>query len=176
MLVKSNLEFVETNIFKNLKLEIVEIKIKIAQRECYIVAYYNPPNSELSEVVFKTMSDANFNYIICGDLNSKTRSIGCLNTENANGKLLEKILINYNGQVINNNEPTYFHPGSGYREILDLFICSPLLASTLHSFHVFKDSLLPVVDHEPIEAIFDLTPQKHEDVQPTNKLDYNQAD
>ena len=95
---------------------------------------------------------------------------------NANGKLLEKILINHDGQVINNNEPTYFQPGSEYKEILDLFICSPLLASTLHSFRVFKDSLLPVVDHEPIEAIFDLTPKKHEDAQPTNKLDYNQAD
>jgi len=33
---------------------------------------------------------------------------------NANGKLLEKILINHDGQVINNNEPTYFQPGSEY--------------------------------------------------------------
>jgi len=105
-----------------LRLEIVEIKIKMTQRDCHIVAYYNPPNSKLSEVVFKTMSEANFNYIICGDLNSKSHSIGCLNAENANGKLLEKILINHNGQVINNNEPTYYHPGSDYREILDLFI------------------------------------------------------
>ena len=52
MIIKSNLDFIETNIFSNLKLEIVEIKIKLAQRDCYILAYYNPPDSELSEVVF----------------------------------------------------------------------------------------------------------------------------
>ena len=86
ILIKSDLDFVETNIFSNLKLEIVEIKIKLARRDCYILAYYNPPNVELSEVVFKTLSNANFNYIVCGDLNSKTHSIGCLNDENENGK------------------------------------------------------------------------------------------
>ena len=64
MLIKSNLNFVETNIFSNLKLEIVEVKIKLTQRDCYILAYYNPPDVELSEVVFKTLSDAKLNYMI----------------------------------------------------------------------------------------------------------------
>jgi exonuclease III len=112
MLIRSNLDFVETSIFNNLKLEIVEIKIKLAQRDCHVLAYYNPPNSELSEIVFKTLSDTNSNYIICGDLNSKAHSIGCLNNENANGKILEQILVNFNGQIINNIEPTYHQSGS----------------------------------------------------------------
>ncbi len=77
MLIRSGIDFVETNIFSNLKREIVEIKLKLAQRDWFILVYYNPPNTELSEVVFKTLSDAKLNYIVCGDLNSKTKSIGC---------------------------------------------------------------------------------------------------
>jgi len=141
MLIRSGIDFVETNIFSNLKREIVEIKLKLAQRDCFILVYYNPPNTELSEVVFKTLSDAKLNYIVCGDLNSKTKSIGCLNDEYENGKKLEQILINYNGQVINKIEPTYFILGTQYKEILDLSICPPLLASTLSSFCVLKNSL-----------------------------------
>ena len=34
----------------------------------------------------------------------------------------------------------------------------------------------PVIDHEPIEAVSDLAPQKHEDIQITSKFDYNRAD
>ena len=71
MLIRSNLYFIEINIFSNVRLELVEIKIKLAQRDCHILAYYNPPNIELSEAVFKTLSNADFNYVICGDLNSK---------------------------------------------------------------------------------------------------------
>jgi len=141
MLIRSGIDFVETNIFSNLNREIVEIKLKLAQRDCFILVYYNPPNTELSEVVFKTLSDAKLNYIVCGDLNSKTKSIGCLNDEYENGKKLEQILINYNGQVINKIEPTYFILGTQYKEILDLSICPPLLASTLSSFCVLKNSL-----------------------------------
>jgi exonuclease III/phage gp16-like protein len=175
ILIKSDLDIAETNIFSNLKLEIVEIKIKLARRDCYILAYYNPPNVELSEVVFKTLSNANFNYIVCGDLSSKTHSIGCLNDENEYGKNLEQILVNYNGQVINKVEPTYFQSGTLYKEMLDLIICSPLLASTLSSFRVLKDSVLQVVDHEPVEAVFDLAPQRHADTPIVNKFDYNRA-
>ncbi len=176
MLIRSNLDFVETSIFKNLKLEIVEIKIKLAQRDCHVLAYYNPPNSELSEIVFKTLSDTNSNYIICGDLNSKAHSIGCLNNENTNGKILEQILVNFNGQIINNIEPTYHQSGSQYKEMLDLFICSPLLASTVSSFRILKESLLPIIDHDPIEVVFDLAPQKHSDTTMTEKFDYTRAD
>ena len=59
--------------------------------------------------------------------------------------------------------------------MLDLIICSPLLASTLSSFRVLKDSILPVVDHEPVEAVFDLAPQRHADTPIANKFDYNRA-
>ena len=60
--------------------------------------------------------------------------------------------------------------------MLDLFICSPLLVSTMSGFRVFRDSLLSVIGHEPIEAVFYLAPQKHEDTQIKSKFDYNKAD
>ena len=96
MLIKSDIDFIETNI-----LAITSWKyLKMAHRNSQIIALYNPPNSELSEIVFTKLSDAILNYAVCGDLNSKTFSIGCFNDEYSNGKILilEQILVvNYNG-------------------------------------------------------------------------------
>ena len=96
MLVGSDIDFIETNIFSNQNLELVKIRVSLAHRDCHILAYYNPPNTKLSETVFKTLSDAILNYIVCGDLNAKTHTIGCINDDNENVKKLEQILINSN--------------------------------------------------------------------------------
>lgn len=41
------------------------------------------------------------NYLICGDLNSKSLMFNC-KSQNTNGTVLETIIMDTNGQIINN--------------------------------------------------------------------------
>ena len=113
IIIKNKLDYCETNIFSSLKLEIVEVKIKLKNKEVLICAYYNPPNEKLNEVVFRTLSNTNINYILCGDLNANTKIIGCT-IENENGKSLERILSDYNCQIINTREHTFHRTYNNY--------------------------------------------------------------
>ena len=63
------------------------------------------------------------NYIICGDMNSKSIEIGC-KSNNESGLILSDFIVNSNAILLNNNEPTYFRVHNDYSEILDRFICS----------------------------------------------------
>ena len=48
-------------------------------------------------------------YLICGDLNARSITLGG-NGENPNGAILEKIVCNNNGLILNEgNEPTFPH-------------------------------------------------------------------
>ena len=136
LIVKNQVEFIETNYFQNLNLEIAEIKIKLQKEDCIIISYYNPPDAELSTALFNALYSSEANFILCGDLNAKAKSFGCSNAENKNGKILENILINTNCQIINEKINTYHRVYNNYTEMLDLLICSPLPASTLHDYSV----------------------------------------
>ena len=74
------------------------------------------------------------NYIICGDLNSKSFVFNC-KSENSNGNILEDIIINNNCQIINDGifSPT-FHTvtaNKNYHELLDFFVGSPIFGGNL---------------------------------------------
>ncbi|RNA29438.1 hypothetical protein BpHYR1_005632 [Brachionus plicatilis] len=60
-------------------------------------------------------------FIIGGDLNSKTKQIGCIG-ENENGQVLERVLNGLNVSVINDKSPTFNIFNRQYFEILDLFL------------------------------------------------------
>ena len=103
LLIKDQIEFMETNFFSSLKLELVEIKIKIEKNDCIIISYYNPPDQEPSIALFSALSRGPQEYLICGDLNSKSESFGC-QSSNKNGKILENIIINNNCLIINESD------------------------------------------------------------------------
>jgi hypothetical protein len=48
----------------------------------------------------------NKTFILCGDLNSKLKSLGCT-TNNKNGELLQNVLNMNNITILNNKEKTY---------------------------------------------------------------------
>lgn len=57
----------------------------------YLVSYYNPPDVVLRRDLFDIVHARYENYVICGDLNSKSLSTFCSST-NSNGAILEEIL------------------------------------------------------------------------------------
>ena len=81
--------------------EIVGIKIKtLKNKEISIFSYYNSPSSVL-KMLFEQIQAKYKNYLICGDLNSKSLMFNC-KSQNTNGTVLETIIMDTNGQIINN--------------------------------------------------------------------------
>jgi hypothetical protein len=64
-------------LFDSLHLELLAVSIEINKKQLIIATYYNPPNIQLSEMVFKLLSQQNKEFIILGDLNSKSTALGC---------------------------------------------------------------------------------------------------
>ena len=89
-MIKKQLKFESIIIFGNLNLEILTIKIQLKKKDLIIASYYNPPDIQLSEKVFTILSEQKKDFLVIGDLNAKTRDIGCTSTNN-NGAVLEHI-------------------------------------------------------------------------------------
>ncbi|RNA12278.1 RNA-directed DNA polymerase from mobile element jockey-like [Brachionus plicatilis] len=100
--------------------------------ELFVFSLYNLPNVLLNFEFFKTCR----NYILGGDLNARTKQIGCVG-ENENGIMLERII----------NELDF----SNYFEILDLFLVSSSLIDKITDFSVLNSQDM-TSDHFPIEA------------------------
>ncbi|RNA41537.1 hypothetical protein BpHYR1_040582 [Brachionus plicatilis] len=93
---------------------------------------YNPPNVLLN---FK-------NYILGGDLNARTKQIGCVG-QNENGIMLER--------KINDKRPTFNIFNRNYFEILDLFLVSSSLIDKITELCVLNSQDM-TSDHFSIEA------------------------
>ena len=90
------------------------------------VSSYNSSETELLITLFDLLNESKQNYIVCGDLNAKTKSVGC-HSSNESGKILDETFLSYNVESLNDNDytPTYYsYSDTKYSEILDLFICS----------------------------------------------------
>jgi hypothetical protein len=130
----------------------VAIKIKIQKLEMMIVGYYHPPSSSLAKEIFEIACQSKINFIICGDLNAKTISIGC-NQNNTNGSFLEEIM-NINDCIIaNDSTHTYYSFRDkiiNYQsDILDLVICSSNLYTKIKDYSVLIHEDM-TSDHLPI--------------------------
>ncbi|RMZ95734.1 RNA-directed DNA polymerase from mobile element, partial [Brachionus plicatilis] len=68
--------------------------------ELFVFSLYNPPNVLLNFEFFKTVNKKCRNYILGGDLNARTKQIGCVG-ENENGIMLERIINELDFSVIN---------------------------------------------------------------------------
>jgi hypothetical protein len=111
-----------------------------------------------------------------GDLNRRDSSFGCIGN-NKNGLLLQNFLIEHEAVFLNHPKNyTYHKYNSEYKELLDIAIGSPLIASTTKYCDIEDDSLLKSY-HLPIKIQIDLainkSPQSTKDPQ---RLNYNKAD
>jgi exonuclease III len=152
LLIHKNLKFNPLNMFDNLNIEVLGIKIKFGKEDIMIISYYNPPDKMLSKELFTVIQDLKINYILLGDLNSKLTSIGC-NKDNRNGIFLEEILNNNNCVIVNDKTHTYYPFHENYScDILDLALCSSFLYKYIKEFVVLRESDMSS-DHVPIMII-----------------------
>ena len=106
ILINKKLDFIHDFSFEHYELELIHIKIMLSNNLISIFSLYNPPNKVLSITLFKEIQEVCENFIIIGDLNAKTKELGCHET-NESGKVLEEILASLNMLIIDEKTPTF---------------------------------------------------------------------
>ena len=156
-------------------LDHIGVKIVTNDFNFNLVSLYSPLNTLKFETV-KKYSELGSELFILGDLNAKTRTVGCRSLDN-NGKVLDEILSSdLDLCVLNDKSPTYFRFNSDYSEILDLFLCSANLANKMSHFEVLTDHLMGS-DHAPILCILSLDKAFRIDVRtPEPRFNFTKAD
>ena len=100
-----------------------------------LISYYNAPQNSLNVEVLKEVYDKYKKVIVIGDLNAKTKNLGCNNT-NKNGELLEELVLESNILIANNNEATYSRIHDKSNDILDWCLISSNMHDEFISFDV----------------------------------------
>ena len=134
------------------KNEALGLKIECGNTKFNLISYYSPPNELLDKNLIINLIELGEDVVIMGDLNAKTKSIGC-KVNNISGSILEDLLIEQNISILNNLNPTYFtfNPEKGYTEILDLFLSSLNLSGKINNFQVLDEDSMGS-DHCPISC------------------------
>jgi exonuclease III len=132
---------------ENVEYIAIELEWKNDTTLC-LVTYYNPPDVSLRRDLFDTVHARYENYVICGDLNSKSLTTFC-SSPNPNGAILEEILTDYPCQVVNDNSHTFYNYNQKSSDVLDLFIVSSLLFCRTQNFATHRDWNMES-DHIPI--------------------------
>ena len=109
-------------------LEIIGIKIE-SNEVCFdLYSLYSPPSLVLPYEFFSKLETEKTEFVLVGDLNSKSKRIGC-NNQDSSGDVLDQILDETSFIVHNDGSPTYFqHQAASrantvqYTEILDLVL------------------------------------------------------
>jgi hypothetical protein len=156
VLVRSNLDYIEDHSLDHLQLELISIRIKLAEKETIIVSLYNPPSQEISTELFEILNKSPA-LVLGGDLNSKNIEFGC-RENNKNGIILSEMIDKFCLSILNDERPTYFQANKNYTEILDLFISSSNLADKVDLFTVDYDYDM-TSDHYPIRIHLNMSPQ-----------------
>lgn len=134
--------------------EILGIKVNIEKFKLSFISYYCAPNKTLNINVLVKIINENKNYILCGDLNSKSISFGC-HTNNNNGEQLFKLIAESNIMMLNNKEYTFHRPWQNYKEILDLILVSPSIFNRKTHFEIdYTEGLRS--DHFPVISAFNI--------------------
>jgi len=136
-------------------LEIIGIKIE-SNEVCFdFYSLYSPPSLVLPYEFFSKLETEKIDIILVGDLNSKSKSIGC-NSQDTSGDVLDQILEETSIIVHNDSSHTYFqHQGAvrensaQYTEILDLVLSSNSFANKIAKFEVLNEFRMES-DHSPI--------------------------
>ncbi|RNA20554.1 RNA-directed DNA polymerase from mobile element jockey-like [Brachionus plicatilis] len=151
ILVNEGIEFIQDFSFDEFSSEILSIKLNYGKNDqFYVFSLYNPPNALLNFDLFEKINRKCTNYILGGDLNARTKHLGCL-AENQNGIILEKIINELDFSVINDKTPTFNIFNREYFEILDLFLVSSSVTNKINEFRVLSNQDM-ISDHFPIET------------------------
>ncbi|RNA32595.1 RNA-directed DNA polymerase from mobile element jockey-like [Brachionus plicatilis] len=118
--------------------------------KCRASVLYNPPNTVLHFKLFLEISSRFGKFIIGGDFNAKSKSLGCFG-ENENGLILEEIFSKLNLSAINDATPTYSRFKTDHFEVLDLFLIPSSLSDKVLDFKVLIDHDM-LSDHFPIQT------------------------
>ena len=108
ILIKSNIKFEVIDNLDKFNKEIIGIKIELINKKKHcLFSYYNSPDIVLDKEIFENIEEQFENYLICGDFNARSVVLGGIG-DNSNGAILEQIVINSNGLILNEgNEPTF---------------------------------------------------------------------
>ena len=179
-ILKKNINFEQLNIFDNLHLELLAINIKMNHESITLISYYNPPSEKISDKLIEIIKTHKLNYLLCGDLNAKSRSLGC-RLNNSNGTIFESIMCNNDFIVLNDENSTYYSFNSSVEDdILDLAICSPSILDRIVRFEVLSNDEM-TSDHCPILIKFSIpTVNNHNNLPNTKckdecKFNFNKA-
>ena len=138
-------------------MELVGVKIELKEVCFDFFSLYSPPGQIISYDFFKNLEVNKIDFIIVGDLNSKTQSIGC-KSQDQSGHVLDLVLTDTSFVIHNNEIPTYYQfrsnirlsvQKSQYSEILDLAISSSNISNRIRNFEVLTKHNM-TSDHCPI--------------------------
>ena len=130
-------------------LNVVAIKVKIAQLDLTVLSVYLSPSSQISpDLIFELFSQISTPCLILGDFNARHITWGCTNN-NTRGTQLYNIMNDLNLIHINNLLPTctQVRNGQASHSVIDLAITNPRIA-TLFTQYIADDTLFS--DHFPI--------------------------
>ena len=134
------------------ELEIICIKIRTENSSLVLVSYYNRPfnskdNNTINRELFYQLEKKYKRVILCGDLNARTKSLGCNKVTNMNANILEEVIANSSFLVANDkNIPTYHIQRSksanskDYHEVLDYAMYTNELKSQIIETEVLDNN------------------------------------
>jgi exonuclease III len=136
-------------------LEIVGIRIETNEVRFDFISLYSPPSLVLPYELFSKLETDKTDFVMVGDLNAKSKSIGC-KSQDLSGDVLDQILDETSIIVHNDRRPTYYQHQAvarensvQYTEILDLVLSSSSFGNKIIKFEVLEGSRMES-DHCPI--------------------------
>ena len=145
-------------------LEIVGLKVEVKEVCFDFFSLYSPPNQVIPYDFFISLENVKSDFVLVGDLNSKTKTIGC-KSQDSSGSVLDEVLTDTSIIIFNNKSQTYFQnrgevrlqsKKEQYTEILDLAMGSPNMADKIRNFEVLNDYQMES-DHCPISFSINLS-------------------
>lgn len=141
IIIRNNINYEINNIFDNLNLEIIALDIFInSNKKITFISWYLPPNSDFPDAEFFNKLNQLKSFILCGDLNSKSKLWFSKDT-NKNGKLLEEEILKNNFTVIHNRKPTFYSLNANKYEVLDIILTSANINDKVKNLNVISNEL-----------------------------------
>lgn len=136
LLVRKDVTYTELPIqFNPIDYEVVAIEVN----NITIVSIYIPPRSPLMyHSVQNLIQQLKHPFILLGDMNAHSPSWGSPFVR-GHGHLIDRLLDEFDLNILNNGEDTMLRPPSGNKSIIDLVICSPTLQFDL-KLSVLRDT------------------------------------
>jgi hypothetical protein len=147
--------------------EIVGVNIEFSDRVYNVFSYYNSPSSTLNYELLSNICMNYENFLIMGDLNSKSKQFSC-KTPNKSGDILNGLLTKHSDCLVLNLtcEPTFhiykLNGEVDHHEFLDLFIGPRSIATNIRNYSVLKSDLLDGCQsqqfHSAVELEIEINP------------------